>query len=56
MCLYEGVKPGYHMNKKHWNTISLLSNIPEDKIFEWINDSYDLVVSKLPGKMREELS
>ena len=53
---YEGVKPGYHMNKKHWNTISLLSNIPEDKIFEWINDSYDLVVSKLPGKMREELS
>lgn len=52
---YEGVKPGYHMNKKHWNTISLLSNIPEDKIFEWINDSYDLVVSKLPGKMRKEL-
>jgi len=53
--LYEGVEPGYHMNKKHWNTIILLSNIPEDKIYKWIDNSYDLVVSNLPKKLRVNL-
>jgi len=53
---YDGlVIPGYHMNKKHWNTVVMNAGIPEEKIQHWINHSYDLVVSKLPKKDRETL-
>ena len=44
---YEAVQPGYHMNKAHWNTIILDGTVPSKKIFEWIDDSYNLVVSGL---------
>jgi predicted DNA-binding protein (MmcQ/YjbR family) len=44
---YEAVQPGYHMNKKHWNTIILDGTVPAKKILEWIDDSYNLVVSGL---------
>lgn len=44
---YEAVHPGYHMNKVHWNTIILDGTVPAKKIFEWIDDSYNLVVSGL---------
>ena len=44
---YEAVQPGYHMNKAHWNTIILDGTVPAKKIFEWIDDSYNLVVSGL---------
>ncbi|MDZ7625609.1 MAG: MmcQ/YjbR family DNA-binding protein [Ignavibacteriaceae bacterium] len=44
---YEAVQPGYHMNKKHWNTISIDGSVPAKKIFEWIDDSYNLVVAGL---------
>ncbi|PKD42489.1 MmcQ/YjbR family DNA-binding protein [Rhodohalobacter barkolensis] len=47
------VEPGYHMNKKHWNTVSMQGNLPDDLIKEWIKDSYDLVVAKLPRSDRE---
>lgn len=50
------VIPGYHMNKKHWNTVSMQSNLPDDLIKEWIKDSYNLVVAKLPKKDREKLA
>ena len=50
------VVPGYHMNKKHWNTVSMQSNLPEELIKKWITDSYNLVVAKLPKKDREKLS
>lgn len=43
---YECVQPGYHMNKKHWNTIILEDYLSQSEIFEWINDSYNLVVKK----------
>ncbi|MEW6196981.1 MAG: MmcQ/YjbR family DNA-binding protein [Bacteroidota bacterium] len=49
---YEAVKPGYHMNKKHWNTIELDGNIPDKEITAWINHSYELVVSSLPKKLK----
>lgn len=49
------VEPGYHMNKKHWNTVSMQGNLPDDLIKEWIKDSYDLVVAKLPKRDREKL-
>jgi predicted DNA-binding protein (MmcQ/YjbR family) len=44
---YEAVQPGYHMNKKHWNTIIIDGTVPSSKLFEWIDDSYNLVVAGL---------
>ena len=44
---YEAVQPGYHMNKKHWNTIIIDGSVSIRKIFEWIDDSYNLVVAGL---------
>lgn len=52
---YQAVQPGYHMNKKHWNTITLDGTIPDDEILEMIDDSYDLVVKKLKKALREQL-
>jgi len=44
---YKAVQPGYHMNKKHWNTIVLDGSIPDEEIFAMTSDSYDLVVRGL---------
>jgi predicted DNA-binding protein (MmcQ/YjbR family) len=44
---YEVVQPGYHMNKKHWNTIIINGSISTGQIFEWIDDSYNLVLAGL---------
>lgn len=52
---YEGVIPGYHMNKKHWNTVDVHSGIPNKLLLEWIRNSYNLVVASLPKKEREKL-
>lgn len=53
---YDAVIPGYHMNKKHWNSILLYSCSLEDKLIkQWIRDSYDLIIKSLPKKVREEL-
>ena len=49
------VNPGYHMNKKHWNTVEMNSNLPDRLIRTWITDSYDLVVANLPKKDQEKL-
>ena len=49
------VLPGWHMNKKHWNTIKTKAGIPDKKLEEWIDHSYDLVVAKLTKKLKEEL-
>ncbi|RYG05302.1 MAG: MmcQ/YjbR family DNA-binding protein [Chitinophagaceae bacterium] len=47
---YPAVQPGYHMSKKHWNTIEMDGSVPEKLLREWIRNSYDLVVAKLPKK------
>lgn len=47
---YPAVQPGYHMNKKHWNTVLMDNSIPDKLIRGWIRHSYDLVVAKLPKK------
>jgi predicted DNA-binding protein (MmcQ/YjbR family) len=52
---YPDVLPGYHMNKKHWNTVHVTGSILSETIFSWIKDSYDLVVKGLPTKIRENL-
>jgi predicted DNA-binding protein (MmcQ/YjbR family) len=53
---YEGVIPGYHMNKKHWNTVEINSDIPGKEVLSWIDDSYNLVVKGLTQKDKNELS
>lgn len=52
---YEEVKPGYHMNKKHWNTVNFEGNLPEELLRELINHSYELVVKSLSKSKRENL-
>ncbi|RLD25479.1 MAG: MmcQ/YjbR family DNA-binding protein [Bacteroidetes bacterium] len=52
---YSGIKPGYHMSKKHWNTISTDGSVPDELMYELIRNSYDLVVAGLTKKAREEL-
>ncbi|MDN3650608.1 MmcQ/YjbR family DNA-binding protein [Reinekea marina] len=49
---FEAVIPGYHMNKKHWNTVYLDQGLDESLIAGWIADSYNLVVQSLPKKTR----
>ena len=49
------VLPGYHMNKKHWNTIVVDGSASVKQVKEWIDDSYELVVGSLPKKIRDEL-
>ncbi|OJV13011.1 MAG: MmcQ-like protein [Dyadobacter sp. 50-39] len=52
---YPDVKPGYHMNKKHWNTVHVTGSIPSEELFSWVKDSYDLVAASLPKKTQLEL-
>ena len=44
---YPSVIPGYHMNKRHWNTILIDGSIPDNEILKWIAHSYDLVIGKI---------
>lgn len=53
---YYSIKPGWHMNKKHWNTVDVNGDANDKKIFELIDLSYDLVVKTLTKKLKEELS
>jgi predicted DNA-binding protein (MmcQ/YjbR family) len=47
---YEQVRPGYHMNKKHWNTVELESGIPDAELRKMIDHSFDLVAKSLPHR------
>jgi predicted DNA-binding protein (MmcQ/YjbR family) len=49
------ITPGYHMNKKHWNTVMLDGSLSKGLIMEMIDHSYDLVFQSLPGKLRMEI-
>jgi predicted DNA-binding protein (MmcQ/YjbR family) len=53
--LHAAVLPGYHLNKRHWNTVTIDGSLPEAMIRDLIEDSYDLVVSKLPRARRQAL-
>lgn len=50
--IFEGVRPGYHMNKKHWNTVHLDGSIPDCEVERMIDSSYELVVRSLTKKER----
>ena len=52
---YQQVRPGYHMNKKHWNTIEIESGIPTAELRKLIDHSYELVVKSLPKVQRAKL-
>jgi predicted DNA-binding protein (MmcQ/YjbR family) len=52
---YEQVRPGYHMSKKHWNTVELDSGIPDPELREMIDHSYKLVIKRLPKATRAKL-
>jgi predicted DNA-binding protein (MmcQ/YjbR family) len=51
---YHAVTPGYHQNKRHWNTVVMDGTIPARELREMIDHSYNLVVAGLPKKIREE--
>lgn len=52
---YPSVLPGFHMNKKHWNTVILDGSIPMNTLRAWINESYELILASLPKKLRDSL-
>ena len=52
---YPAIRPGYHLNKRHWNTIMLDGTLPDQLVRDLVEDSYDLVVSALPKRVRREL-
>ncbi|MCG8392364.1 MAG: MmcQ/YjbR family DNA-binding protein [Pseudomonadales bacterium] len=54
--IFDAVMPGYHMNKKHWNTLKLDGSIPRGEIERMIDHSYALVVGGLPKKVREGMA
>ncbi len=49
------ITPGYHMSKVHWNTVDFTGSLPATMLFELIDHSYDLVVSSLTKKLKQEL-
>lgn len=53
---YPAITPGYHLNKRHWNTIEFDGSVPEDELLDLIAHSYDLVVARLPKATRDKLS
>lgn len=52
---FPAVKPGYHMNKIHWNTIDVDGTIPDKMLYEFVDISYNLIVQSLTKKKKEEL-
>jgi predicted DNA-binding protein (MmcQ/YjbR family) len=47
--------PGYHLNKRHWNTVTLGGDVPDEMVVQMIEDSYDLVVARLPKSTQRAL-
>lgn len=52
---YPAITGGYHLNKRHWNTIELDGSVPDDEVLDLIHHSYELVVSRLPKKTQAAL-
>jgi len=49
---YPAIAPGYHLNKRHWNTVTVDGSLEERMVRDMVEDSYDLVVDGLPKKLR----
>ncbi|MCB9421403.1 MAG: MmcQ/YjbR family DNA-binding protein [Ardenticatenaceae bacterium] len=53
--IYPAVRPGYHLNKRHWNTVTLDGSVPQKEFLRMIDDSYNLVVKGLTKAQRQAL-
>jgi len=53
--LHSEVRPGYHMNKKHWNTVDTDGSLSRKQLCEMIDHSYELVLKSLPKRVRESI-
>lgn len=53
---YEGISPGYHMSKVHWNTVHFHKDVSDKMMITLINDSYDLVFKSLTKKLQNEIA
>ena len=51
---HQGIQPGYHMNKTHWNSVYLNEDVSDQLLVELIDHSYELVYASLPKKVRNE--
>ena len=52
---YNSIQPGYHMNKKHWNTVTIDGSVSTALLKKLIDDSYNLIVQSLPKKIKDSL-
>jgi predicted DNA-binding protein (MmcQ/YjbR family) len=52
---YTAITPGYHLNKRHWNTVELDDSVPEEELLDLVDHSYDLVVASLTKAQRDSL-
>lgn len=52
----DGINPGFHMSKVHWNTVSIHADVSNKMVFDLITDSYNLVFKSLPKKKQSEIS
>jgi predicted DNA-binding protein (MmcQ/YjbR family) len=52
---YPAVAPGYHLNKQHWNTVTLDGSVPDGEVLELVDHSYDLIVARLTRAQRSQL-
>ncbi len=52
---YSCVLPGYHMNKAHWNTVICDGSVKKALLYEWIDESYELILGGLPKKIQEQI-
>jgi len=51
----DAITPGYHLNKRHWNTVLCDGSVPDAMVRDMVEDSYDLIVASLPRAVRERL-
>jgi len=49
------IRPGYHLNKRHWNTVDVDGSLPDRLVLDMVEDSYDLIVVRLPKRVQAEL-
>lgn len=53
---FQGIKPGYHMSKVHWNSVYVNTDVDDKLVLELMDESYQLIVSSLTKKLKEELN
>ena len=53
---HAAIRPGYHLNKRHWNTVTIDGSVPDEMVLSLVEDSWALVVDRLPKRVRERLT